>query len=132
MGSDRSKPDPPGKHEGCAEDGNGYNDSTPNCHKLDNQNNLQDHGTNPHLLLSAPSEKPLLPHASPYPSKSSKKSSLLPAWPLLPPKKDNIVDTVSLMNTDCPDTSWKHLLAPAKKCSGIELAEELEMREGTD
>ena len=81
--------------------------------------------------MTTPSEMPPLLHPTPCSSEDPKISSLLPASPSLLQKKDNILDAALSMNTDCPDTSWKCLLAPAKKDGEFELVEELEMRERT-
>ena len=56
---------------------------------------------------------------------------MLPTSLLLPPKKDDNEPVALSMYTERPDLSWNLCLAPAKKYSGVEPAEELEMREGT-
>ena len=66
----------------------------------------------------------------PDPSEASETSSSLPASLLLLPKKDDSDPVTLLMYTERPALSWNLCLAPAKKNSGVDLAEELEMREG--
>ena len=130
-GSGRSRPDPPGTHEDRAEGGNDYVYKTPNPLEHDTQNNQEDHARCP--LQSRPTPSGMTPEPLPYPdpSEASETSSLLPTSLSSPPKKDNIEPDASSMYTERPDLSWNHCLAPAKKNGGVELAEELEMREGT-
>ena len=87
-----------------------------------------DHDTYQSLPSTAPSGTPPLQCPTPCPSKASETSLSFPVLPLLLLKKNNITDTISLMNMDCPNVSWKHLLAPTKKNGRFELAEESEMR----
>ena len=130
MGSDRNKHDPPGKHEGHAEDDTNYVVSTPNHLEHNNQNNQEGHETYPPQLRLKPSGMIPVPHPFPDPSEASEKSSSLPVSPLLPPRKDNIAGPILSMNTVCPENPWKCLCAPIKKNGGFEPVEELEMREG--
>ena len=67
----------------------------------------------------------------PDPSEASEMFSSLPASLLLPPKKDNSKPIALSMYTERPALSWALCLVPAKKNGRVELAEELEMREGT-
>ena len=71
------------------------------------------------------------PLPSPDPSEASKRSSSLPASLSSPLKKDNSEPVASSMYTESPDLSWSLCLVPAKKNSGVNPAEESEMREGT-
>ena len=131
LGSDRSKPAPPDTHEGHAEDGNDYIYKTPNPLEHDTQNNQEDHGRYPPQPCPTPSGMTPEPLPYPDPSEASEMSSLLPTSLSSPPKKDNIEPSASLMYTERPDLSWNLCLAPAKKYSRVEPAEESEMREGT-
>ena len=71
------------------------------------------------------------PLPCPDPSEASETSSLLLTSLSLLPKKDDIEPVALSMYTERPDLSWTLDLAPTKKNSGVELAEESEMREGT-
>ena len=62
---------------------------------------------------------------------TSETSSLLPTSLSPPLKKDDNEPDASSMYMERPDLSWNLCLAPAKKNSGVEPAEESEMREGT-
>ena len=130
MGSDRSRPETPGIHEGRAEDDIDYVYRTPNRHELGNQDNLQRHDT--YQPQRPPKPSGMTPEPLPYPdpSEASETPSSLPTSLSSLPKKDNIEPGASLMYTESPDLSWSLCLAPAKKYGGVELAEELEMREG--
>ena len=66
----------------------------------------------------------------PDPSEASEMSSLLLISLELLLRKDNIVDTVLSMNTEQPDAFWNLCLASTRKNGGVNLEEELEMREG--
>ena len=68
LGSDRRRPETPGIHGGCAEDGNDYVYRTPNRHELDNQDNLQRHDTCQPQRLPRPSG--MTPEPLPYPDPS--------------------------------------------------------------
>ena len=70
------------------------------------------------------------PLPCPDPSEASERSSLLPASLLSPLKKDNIEPDALSMYTERPGLFWNLCLAPAKKNGGVELVEEVEMREG--
>ena len=74
----------------------------------------------------------MTPEPLPYPdpSEASEIPSLLPTSLSLPLKKDNIEPSTSSMYTESPDLSWSLCLAPAKRNGRVELAEELEIREG--
>ena len=68
---------------------------------------------------------------NPDPSEASERSSLPPASLLsLPKKDDNEPDALS-MYTESPALSWNLCWAPITKNTGVEPAEELEVREGT-
>ena len=129
--SGRSRPDPPDTHEDHAEDGNDYFYKIPNPLEHDTHNNQEDHGRCPPQLQPKPSGMTPEPLPCPDPSEASEKSSLLLTSLLSLPKKDDIEPVASSMYTERPDLSWTLNLAPAKKNGGVELAEELEMREGT-
>ena len=129
-GSDRSRPDPLDTHEDCAEDDTDYAYRTPNHLEHDTQNNQEDHGKCPPQPRPTPSRTTPEPLPFPDPSEASETSSLPPTSLSSPPKKDNIEPGASSMNTERPDLSWNLDLAPTKKNSGVELAEESEMREG--
>ena len=75
----------------------------------------------------------MTPEPLPYPdpSEASETSSLLPTFLSSPPKKDDIEPDTLSMYTESSNLSWSLCLAPAKKNGGVELEEELEMREGT-
>ena len=130
-GSSRSRPDPPDTHEDRAEDGNDYVYKTPNPLEYDTQNNQEDHGRCPPQPLPKPSGMTPEPLPCPDPSEASEKSSSLLTSLSSPPKKDDNEPVASSMYTESPDLSWSLCLAPAKKYGGVELVEELEMREGT-
>ena len=130
-GSDRSRPETLGIHEGHAEDGIDYVYRTPNCHQHGNQDNLQCHDTYRPQRLPKPSGMTPEPLPYPDPSEASETPSSLPTSLLLPPRKDNIEPDTLSMYTESPDLSWSLFLAPAKKNSGVEPEEELKMREGT-
>ena len=68
LGSDRSRPETPGIHEGCAEDGNNYIYRTPNRHELGNQDNLQRHDT--YRPQWPPEPSGMTPEPLPYPDPS--------------------------------------------------------------
>ena len=121
----------PDTHEDHAEGGNDYVYKTPNPLKHDTQNNQEDHGRCPPQPRPTPSRMTPEPLPYPNPSEASETSSLLPTSLLSPPKKDDNEPDALSMYTERPDLSWNLCLAPAKKNSGVELAEELEMREGT-
>ena len=74
----------------------------------------------------------MTPEPLPYPdpSEASERSSLPPTSLSSPPKKDDIKPGALSMYTESPALSWNLDLAPAKKNGGVELAEELEIREG--
>ena len=88
-GSDRNKPDTPDKHEGRAEDGNGYVYKIPNCYEHNNQDILQHHERYQPQWLPEPSG--MIPEPLPYPdpSEASEMSSWLPTSLLSLLKKDN-------------------------------------------
>ena len=130
-GSDKSRPDPPDTHEGCAEDDNDYVYRTPNLLEHDIPNNQEDHGRCPPQPLPKPSGMTPEPLPCPDPSEASKMSSSLLASLSSPPKKDDIEPIASSMYTERPVLSWSLCLVPTKKYGGFEPAEELEMREGT-
>ena len=131
LGSSRSRPGLPDTHEGRAEGGNNYIYKTPNPLEHDTQNNLEDHGRYPPQPRPIPSGMTPEPLPYPDPSEASGTSSSLPTSLSSPPKKDDNEPVASSMYTERPDLSWNLCLAPAKKYGGVELAEELEMREGT-
>ena len=130
-GSNRSRPDPPDIHEDRAGDGNDYVYRIPNLPKHDTLNNQEDHGRCPPLPWPKPSGTTPEPLPCPDPSEASETSSSLLTSLLSPLKKDDIEPVASSMYTESPDPSWNLCLAPAKKYSGVEPAEESEMREGT-
>ena len=114
-GSDRSKPEILGIHEGNAEGGINYAYKTPNHHKLGNQDILQHHDTyQPHL---PPKPSGMTPEPLPYPdpSEAFEIPSLLPTSLLLPPKKDNNELNALLMYMERPNLSLSLCLAPTKK-----------------
>ena len=130
-GSDRSTPDPLDTHEDCAEDGNDYVYRISNHPEHDTQNNPEDHGKCPPPPRPVPSGMTPEPLPYPDPSEASEMSSLLPTSLLSPPKKDNNEPIALSMYMERPNLSWNLCLAPAKKNSRVELAEESEMREET-
>src|ERR1700743_769561 len=91
----------------------------------------EDHEKCPPQPQPTPSGMTPEPLPFPDPSEASEMSSSLPASLSSPPKKDNNEPTALSMYTERPILSWALCLAPAKKNGGVELAEELEMREGT-
>ena len=131
LGSDRSRPETPGIHEGCAEDGNDYVYRTPNRHELGNQDNLQRHDT--YQPQQPPRPSGMTPEPLPYPdpSEASETPSSVPTSLLSPPKKDDIEPAALSMNMERPDLSWNLCLAPTKRNGRAELEEESETREGT-
>ena len=131
LGLDRSRPDPPDTHEDHAEGGNDYVYKTPNRLEHDTQNNQEDNGKCPPQPCPIPSRMTPEPLPYPDPSEASETSSLLPTSLSSLPKKDNNEPVTSSMYTERPDLSWNLCLAPAKKNSRAEPAEESEMREGT-
>ena len=130
-GSNKSRLDPLGIHEGHAEDGNDYIYRIPNRLELGNWNNQEDHGKCPPQSWPTPSEMTPEPLPYPDPSEASERSSLPPTSLLSPPKKDNIKPAASLMYTESPTLSWNLDLVPAKKNGRVKPAEESEIREGT-
>ena len=107
-----------------------YTYRTPNHLEHDTQNNQEDHGKcppQPWPISSGTTPEPL-PY--PDPSEASEMSSSLLTSLLSPPKKDDIEPCASSMYMERPDLSWNLCLAPAKKNSRVDLAEESEMREG--
>ena len=129
--SGRSRPDPPGTHEGHAEDDIDYAYKTPNHLKHDILNNQEDHGRCPPQPLPIPSGMTPEPLPCPDPSEASETSSSLPASLSSLLKKDDNEPVALSMYTERPDLSWNLCLAPAKKYGGVKPVEELEMREGT-
>ena len=131
LGSNRSRPGTLDIHEGHAEDDINYIYRTPNRHELGNQDNLQRHDT--YQPQRPPEPSGMTPEPLPYPdpSEASEIPSLLPASLLSPPKKDDTKPNASSMNTERPDFSWNLCLALAKEYGGVNLEEELKMREGT-
>ena len=85
-GSDKSRPDPPDIHEDCAGGGIDYVYRIPNCLKLNNQNNREDHGKYPPQPRPAPSKMTPGPLPYPDPSEASERSSL-PPFPFVPAKE---------------------------------------------
>ena len=71
------------------------------------------------------------PRPNPDPSEAFERSSLLPASLSSLLKKDENEPNALSMYTESLAVSWSLCLAPAKKNCGVELVEELEMREGT-
>ena len=130
-GSNRSRPDSPDKHEGCAEDGINYAYKTPNYPRHDNWDILQHHGT--YQPQRPPEPSGMTPEPLPYPdpSEATETSSLLPTSLSSPLKKDNIKPDALSMYTERFSLSWNLCLAPVKKNGEVEPAEESEMREGT-
>ena len=131
LGSSRSKPDPPDTREDRAEGGNDYAYKTPNPHEHDIPNNPEDHERYPLQPWPTPSGMTPEPLPCPDPSEASETSSSLLTSLSSPLKKDDSEPDASSMYTERPDLSWNLCLAPAKKYSGVEPAEESEMREGT-
>ena len=131
LGSDRSRPETLDIHEGCAEDDNNYAYRIPNHHEHGNQDNLQHHDTYQPQWPPKPSGMTPEPLPCPDPSEASEIPSLLTTSLSSLLKKDNIEPDTSSIYTESPDLSWSLCLAPAKKNSGVEPEEELEMREGT-
>ena len=130
-GSGRNTLDLLDTHEDCAEGDTDYAYKTPNHLEHDNLNNQEGHGKYPPQPRPIPSGMTPEPLPCPNPSEASETSSLLPASLSSPPKEDDIELVASSMYTERPDLSWNLDLAPAKKYSGVEPAEESEMREGT-
>ena len=96
-GSDRSRPETPGIHEGCAEDDNDYTYRTPNCHEHGNQDSLQCHDIYQPLRLPKPSGMTPEPLPYPDPSEASEIPSWLPTSLLSLLKKDNTESDALLM-----------------------------------
>ena len=130
MGSDRSRPETPDIHEGRAEDGNNYIYRTPNHLELGSQGNLQCRDTYQPQRPTRPSGMTPEPLLYPVPSEASETLSSLPTSLSSSLKKDDIEPGALSIYMERPDLSWSLCLAPAKKYGGVELVEELEIREG--
>ena len=131
LGSNRSRPETPDIHEGCAEDDNDYVYRIPNYDEHGNQDNLQCHDTYQPQWSPKPSGMTPEPLPYPDPSEASEIPSSLPTSLSLLPKKDDIEPCASSVNMERPELSWSLCLAPAKKKSRVKPEEESKMREGT-